>query len=269
MAESLGRYIYGVAVGGTSVKFGPIGVDNGEVYAIPFQELCAIVHACDAAPYNSDDQDIVKGWVKTHQNVLDKAKERFVTVIPLGFDTILRSKDYAVHPDQVVQDWLEKDYERLCALVERVKGKDEYGVQVLYEPGTIARQISKESEEIKTLTAEMAAKSSGTAYLYRHKLEKIVKARMEELANDWFKDFYGRIKLHCDDIVIERTKRSEGDKTMILNLSCLVAKEKVARLGDELDKIGKLEGFSVRFSGPWPPYSFVAKPAVPAEEQTK
>jgi len=28
-------------------------------------------------------------------------------------------------------------------------------------------------------------------------------------------------------------------------------------LGDELEKINNLKGFSVRFTGPWPPYSFV------------
>jgi len=29
-----------------------------------------------------------------------------------------------------------------------------------------------------------------------------------------------------------------------------------------LEEINNMEGFSVRFSGPWPPYSFVAKPTM-------
>jgi len=52
---------------------------------------------------------------------------------------------------------------------------------------------------------------------------------------------------------------------MLLNLSCLVAREKVDSLGTELEEINNMDGFSVHFSGPWPPYSFVAKPIVTAQ----
>jgi len=57
-------------------------------------------------------------------------------------------------------------------------------------------------------------------------------------------------------------KGLEKGKVILLNLSCLVAKGKVDSLGEELEKIDNMEGFSVRFTGPWPPYSFVAKPSV-------
>jgi hypothetical protein len=49
----------------------------------------------------------------------------------------------------------------------------------------------------------------------------------------------------------------EEDKQMLLNLSCLLFKEKSKILGEELEKINHLKGFFVRFTGPWPPYSFV------------
>jgi hypothetical protein len=42
-----------------------------------------------------------------------------------------------------------------------------------------------------------------------------------------------------------------------------VARQKVDSLGEELEKINNMDGFSVHFSGPWPPYSFVAKAVVP------
>ncbi|HEX7474725.1 MAG TPA: GvpL/GvpF family gas vesicle protein, partial [Dehalococcoidales bacterium] len=59
----------------------------------------------------------------------------------------------------------------------------------------------------------------------------------------------------------------DSDEVMLLNLSCLVAKDKVAGLGEELEKINNMEGFSVHFSGPWPPYSFVARPIVAGEKE--
>ena len=267
MTQDKGRYVYGIAASKEAVRLGKIGIEGNEVYTIPYQDLCAIVHNCPAEPYQSKDEEIVKSWARAHQSVLDEAKERFSTIIPLGFDTILRPKDDATPPDQVVGDWLKEDYDRLRTLMEKIEGKDEYGVQVSYEPGVMGRQISEQSEEIKKIKEEMTTKSPGMAYMYRQKLEKAVKAEMERLADGWFKEFYGRIKQHTEDIVVEKTKKVDKDRMMLLNLSCLVAKEKVEGLGEELEKINGLEGFSVRFTGPWPPYSFMAKPVVPAEEE--
>jgi len=260
-----GRYVYGIAASKEAVRLGEIGIEDNEVYTIPYQDLCAIVHNCPSEPYQSNDDEIVKSWVKTHQSVLDEAKERFGTIIPLGFDTILQPKDDVTSADQVVRDWLKEDYARLCTVMEKIKGRDEYGVQLFYEPAVVSKQISEQSEDVRKIKEEMATKSPGMAYMYRQKLEKAVKAEMEKLADEWFKEFYSRIKQHTEDIVVEKTKKVDKDRMMLLNLSCLVAKEKIDSLGEELEKINNMEGFSIRFTGPWPPYSFVAKPVAEGE----
>jgi hypothetical protein len=262
MVPCEGRYLYGVAVSGKMIRLGPIGIDGGEVYSIPYEGLSAIVHDCPTAPYDSSDENTVKKWVRTHQGVLDEANKALGTVIPMGFDTILHSKDAAIPPDQVVKDWLKEDHKRLQGVLEKIKGRDEYGVQITYAPGLLAKQISDESHKLRGIREKIAASSQGTAYMYMQKLEKTIREEMEKLAGEWFKDFYGRIKCHCDDIVVEKTKKLDGNKVMLLNLSCLVTREKVTNLGEELEKINNTEGFSVHFSGPWPPYSFVAKPTI-------
>jgi len=267
--ENRGRYIYGVAARARTASLGPIGIEGKEVYTIPHGGLCAIVHSCPSEPYQSGDEETVKKWVRTHQVVLDEAQRELGTVIPMGFDTILHSSDDAVSPDQVVRGWLKEDYKRLQDIVEKIKGRDEYGVQIFYAPRLLAKQISDESQEIRKLREEMASKSPGTAYLYKQKVERAVKAEIERLAGEWFRDFYRRIKGHCDDIVIEKTKKADRNRVMLLSLSCLVAREKVNNLGEELEKINNTEGFSVHFSGPWPPYSFVAKLVAPAKEEVK
>ena len=263
--ENRGRYIYGVAAGVKAVSLGPIGIEGNEVYTIPCGDFCAVVHSCPAEPYQSGDEETVKKWVRTHQGVLDEAKKALGTVIPMGFDTILQSKNDADSPDRVVKDWLKGDHDRFQAVMERIEGKDEYVVQVSYERSVIIEQISAQSEDIKRLKQEMSTKSPGMAYMYKQKLEKTVRAEIERLAHNWFNDCYGRIKQHTDDIVVEKTKRLNKDRVMLLNVSCLVSKGKVDSLGKELDEINNTDGFSVHFSGPWLPYSFVAKPVVPIQ----
>jgi hypothetical protein len=260
--QNKGRYVYGVSAGDKEVRLGAIGIEGSEVYTIPYEDISAIVHSCSTEPYQSIDGETVKNWVRTHQSVLDAAGEQLGIVIPLGFDTILQPKDDAASPDQVVRDWLKLDYKRLHVVMEKIKDKDEYAVQVSYDPGLILKKIPEQSEEIRKIKAEMATKSPGMAYMYKQKLERAVKEEMEQLANAWFSDFYARIKKHTDDIIVEKTKKLNDGKVMLLNFSCLVARERTDSLGRELEEINNTDGFSVHFSGPWPPYSFVAKPAI-------
>ena len=248
------------------MSLGQIGIESGEVYTIPYKDICTIVHNCPTEPYKSDDDETVRDWVRTHQKVLDKANEQLGTIIPLGFDTILQPKDDVTDPGQVVRAWLKENYDRLKATIDRVKDRDEYGIQISYEPKIMSELIAKQSEEVRKIKEEMSSKSPGLAYMYKQKLEKAAGSEMERLADEYFKDFYRGIKQYAEESIVEKNKKLDKDKVMLMNLSCLVAKEKVEGLGNELERINNMEGFSVHFSGPWPPYSFVAKPAVSAEE---
>ena len=99
--------------------------------------------------------------------------------------------------------------------------------------------------------------SKGVAYMHRQKLEKLLRRRLEKEAERHFKEFYGKIKEYTNEIKIEKLKAEEEQRQMLMNISCLANNKDVKPLGDELDKINTMEGFFVRFTGPWPPYSFV------------
>ena len=254
--EEHGRYLYCVAASGEKISLGKIGIESKEVYTIPHRDICAVIHDCPAEPYQSDDQEVVKAWVIAHQKVVDTAWERWGTVLPLSFDTIIKGETEG-SAQRNVQGWLEQEYERLKSKIENLRGKAEYGVQVFWNPKVIAENLTRTSPEIRKLDEEIRLKPRGLAYMYRQRLENLIKREMETKADECFKDFYSRIRKHADDIRVEKTKKAKQDLQMIMNLSCLVYKDKYTELGEELDKINRLEGFSVRFTGPWPPYSFI------------
>jgi len=251
------RYLYCVADGGERTSLGEIGIDGSEVYTIPYRDLCAVVHNCTSEPYESEDNELVKGWVLTHQAVVDAAQERFGTVLPLGFDAIIKGEG-DIDPEANMINWLRDDYENLRTKAERLRDKAEYGVQIFWDPRIITDMITQANEEIRKLDEEMRSKPKGTAYMYKQKLEKVLKKEVEAKADEYFRDFYSRIKKHADDVRVDKTKKADEDRQMLMNLSCLVPKDKYVELGEELEGISEMEGFSVRFTGPWPPYSFVA-----------
>ena len=255
--EEAGRYVYGVVVCDRVVGLGWMGIDGCQVYTLPHRDISAIVHSCPARPYQSADSRVVEGRVKAHRGVLDIARRKFGTVVPVDFDTIVRPGGVGISPEQAVTDWLACDYERLQALIKKIEGKDEYGVEVSYDPEMLVKNVS-ESAEVKVIRSRIARGSEGTAYLCRKKLEAVIKKDTKCLTDAWARDFYDRIKKHADEIAVEKTRQLEDGRVMLLNLFCLVSRKKVMELVKELEAIDDIDGFAVCLTGPRPPDSFVA-----------
>ena len=251
-----GRYLYGIADAGDGVSLGKIGIEECEVYTIPYRDICAVVHRCPAYPYESHDQEVLKAWVVAHQRVVDSAWERWGTILPSSFDTIIKGEK-GEDAECNVQHWLVQKYSGIKGKIEDLRDKAEYGVQVFWDPKLVAREIMETNMEIIGLDNAIKAKSRGLAYMYRQKLQNLIKREMEIKADECFKDFYARIRKYVDDICVEKTKEGEQGLQMIMNLSCLVSRGSYIKLAKELDGINRTEGFSIRFTGPWPPYSFV------------
>ena len=250
-----GLYLYCVAEGSQEIDLGNIGLEDNKVYTIPCKDLLAVVHDCPAVAYDSKNKDIVKKWIMAHQKVVEHIWGKFYTILPLSFDNIIRGEEN-ISPKENVIRWLESDYEKLKEKIDKVRGKAEYGVQIFWDPKIIADKIIQDVPEIKKIDDEMRTKSTGMAYLYEEKLKSLIKKEMERRADNYFKEFYGQIRPKVDNIKIDKTKKTNNELQMIMNLSCLIVKERVNALGEVLDNIQSKDGFSVRFTGPWPPYSF-------------
>ena len=102
---------------------------------------------------------------------------------------------------------------------------------------------------------EMASKPPGLAYMYKQKLGNIVKGELDTLMDAYFENFYEKLKGTSDDIKVEKVKKADDGMVMMMNLSVLARDEKA--LGSVLDEIESEKGFTVHFTGPWQPYSFI------------
>jgi|GEM_PF-175534 len=251
-----GRYLYGIVECNHEIILETSGIDGNEVYTISYKDISAVVHNCPAEPYKSDDQEVMTAWVLAHQQVVDAAREKFGTILPLGFDTIIQQKE-GINPEENTRKWMENDYDNLKAKFEKIRDKAEYGIQVIWDPEVISAKIMQTSPEIKKMQNEINAKPKGIAYMFKQKLEKVLKTEMEKEADRYFKDFFEKIKACVYDVKVEKTKKVEKGKQMLLNLSCLLPEKESEKLGNELEKINNMEGFAVRFTGPWAPYGFV------------
>ncbi|MEK7872923.1 MAG: GvpL/GvpF family gas vesicle protein, partial [Chloroflexota bacterium] len=210
---------------------------------------------CPAQPYQSDDAEVAATWVLAHHHVVNVAWKRWGTVLPLVFNTIIRAGDKS-SADENLAAWLRTEYESLTQKLTALAGKSEYGAQVFWDAVAVARNAAETSPEIRQLEEEIQTKSRGLAYMYRHKLENLLKKEVETKAAEDFKDLYSRLSRCVDSIHVEKVKKGQEGLQMLMNLSCLVSPERLPDLEAELDRISATKGHAVRLVGPLPPYSF-------------
>lgn len=252
------RYLYAIAGSEKTMQPGLVGIEDAPVYTIASNGLSAVVHACSSQPYQSGDPEIARGWLLMHQHVVEAAFEQLGDVIPAGFDTIINGEGL-LDPDEAVRSWLNTEHDALISKLDRISGKQEYGVQIFWDPKQIAARIASENDAIRSLNEEIRTKPEGAAYLYRQKLATMLKDEIEQEADRHFQSFYQIIQPAVDALQIEKIRKPSKEEShqMIMNLSCLLSPENRHRLGRELETIDGMAGFSVKFTGPWPPYSFV------------
>lgn len=249
-------YVYCIGNSSKPISLGNIGLENKEVHTVSYKDLCAVVHECEAEPYNSQDAETIRGWIKTHQAVVEKATEFFENVLPMTFDMIIKGE--GEDPSKRVANWLKTEYGNLKAKLDKLKDRQEFGVQIFWDKNSASEKIADENEQVKELKNSSENEARGKAYFTEQKVKNLIKTELEQEADNHFKTFYKQIEACADDIKVDKVKKTKGEKEMLANFSCLVQERKVSELGAELDKINELEGFSVKFTGPWPPYSFVS-----------
>jgi len=245
-----GYYLYCVAETNEAMTLGVLGLDSSPVLTIPFQELAVVVHAVTTIPsFETETKSL--SWLQSHQNVVEAAWKHYHTILPFAFGTIIRGAENSL------QEWIKKEHERLSRGLSKVRGKAEFGVQIFWYPEQCIGKLLVSNQELKDLKQKSEGEKTGTAYLYRGRFEKALKEELEHQATLLFRTFFNQLKGVVAEMVVGKIKNLDGEKQMLLNVSCLADKDQEKKLGDLLEEINRQKGHAVRFTGPWPPYSFV------------
>ncbi len=251
-----GLYVYCVARGPGDYPLGPIGLDGGEVYTLASGDLCAVVQNRRAETCGPQEPQTIEGWVLAHQQVVTVATSAFGTVLPMSFNMIVAASENGDAAENLGV-WLDEKRHKSTCLLDKLAGKAEYGVQVLWDPEVITAALVESDPELRRTRDEARTKPKGLGYMLQQKLAKAARAALETEANRRVENFYTQIRECVEDIRVDRLKKTDSGRQMLLNLSCLMGRGSDA-LGRVLDEIQRTEGVSVRFTGPWPPYNFVS-----------
>ena len=293
-AFETGRYLYcAVALsdegngdgdaGDAPDDFTQTGVDDEPVRLVTLDSpaIGIVVHDC-ASLYDTDRMDLLRKWLLEHQGVIDAAGERFGTPLPFRFDTIITGDDGQI------REWAGDAAETLSQYLSSLAGFWEYRIELRAEESDLDAELEAEDPRLRELGEEINAASSGTSFLlekqYEQRLSELRRTRRQErgaILEDRLADLarevhhLGQQRATQLDDTEDRSNESgessgsdgsngsneadgsdEPTERTQARLAVLAHEDREAAIGDALDEIAAEPGVSIRFTGPWPPYTF-------------
>lgn len=244
------------------------GIDGKkEVFTIIHDELEAVVSKVSLSKFASteiqkkavEDLNWIKEKAVIHEAVVEEAMRAaggLVNVIPMRFGIIFRNKAR-------LEEILRRDYIKMKRLLNKIRGKQEWGVKVyLMDSERFELTVKEINEEIRLKEKEVASMPEGMAYFMEEELKEAVRDEANKEL-DTILDTLFR-KLGEEAVGSVKTKILGSEMTgkrerMVLNAAFLVHVDKVDPFKKALEGIDEkmqAKGIHLEYSGPWPPFNF-------------
>lgn len=240
-------YLYCVVpVSGTAPTCSAPALDGGAVQAVRRGDLAVLTHPCPAEPYQGGEEQ-VRRWIAAHNAVVEEAWAATGTVLPMSFDVIVASSGGRGAEANLIR-WLARHEAALGERLRALAGRTEVGVQVLWDTTGAA-------EAGVPLIGETGPAPRGRAFFARQQARRQAREEFARRADRARERYLADLAALADDVRVNDPRPAQG-KQVVINISLLVTKAAIARVGDYLEKVADDAGTQVRFTGPWPPYSF-------------
>lgn len=253
-----GRYLYCAVDTADAVgaSIDTPGVGDGTPYLLEQNGVGLVVQAC-SSPYDSTEPATVRRWLLQHQAVIDEAGETFGTPLPFRFDTILKGDD------DRARAWLDDAADRIADELDAFAQQWEYRIEVVREQAVLADQLARGDDRLAELRDERENANEGTAFLLEKQYEQEVRglterrhrSEMESLA-DSLRDFATDVRAVDRPAVGIGDERAAAEDEHRDTLAVLAPERQSGDIGDLLDEHAAQPGVEIRFTGPWPPYTF-------------
>lgn len=154
-----GKYLYCVISSNEEKSFGNIGMDNSEVYTIPYKDLAAVV-----SDSSMKEVELTEDNVRKHQTVIRQAMEKH-TVVPAEFNTRIKN-------EAILRRLLRKAYKPARESLKLVDNMVELGVKgIINDEEALAQTDTRKeclSDILESLTS--VAKQAITDDLFSDRL---------------------------------------------------------------------------------------------------
>ena len=191
-------------------------------------------------------------WVSSvavpHEAVVEHVA-RNGTVVPMKLFTLFRSDARAL-------EHVAKRRKRIDRVVERIEGREEWGLRVLLDEAAALRRARDEVQAV-------APGAPGAAFLLRKKKEHDLAREVIEHARDRADGLFELLAIQADDARRRPPPPGEIGKRVLLDAAFLLQRKKAkafqTKVRAEAKKLADRD-YQLTLTGPWPAYTFVSDP---------
>jgi hypothetical protein len=256
-------YVYGIVRAGFDAARAPAGLDETTVVTRRGGGVAALVSRLGSgyAPADIEQQSGDVSWLSpramAHDRVLTWAQEHG-GVIPLPMFSMW-GNDAALEASLAAQSG------RLQEVFERVANADEYGLRVYRrDDEALMKAVEQLEPEFAKMRREAEATSPGRRYLLERKVAELstdaTRRASKKMAHDFLQELQ-RLAREALARPLTPDASVATDATLVLNAAFLVERAALDAFRAAIAAVVQHHqplGLTFDFTGPWPPYHFVA-----------
>ena len=238
---------------------GTEGVDGTRRFATASSDgVCAVYTCVNPHEFSQEAIDSRAGdleWLGAigyrHQDVVSDLMKQ-TAIVPLRAFTLFSS-------EEALRAYLRENAELLKNVLERLDGKQEWTLQVEFDPARWSETLASRVASLRNLQGEIESAPPGKAFLLRKKLDEEKKRSSKEAEQQVVAELEQAVldKLACETVA-ETRERRDGAFPQINVLINRDEESILQELHASLIERYSAEGVTVGLTGPWPPYSFAA-----------
>ena len=263
----LAYYVYCIAesaaVAQLPVESLPAAIeDDSELEWISVKPLAALASQVPRATYSEENlaehlTDATWTAIRAmrHETVVEFVAKR-ATVIPLRFGTIYLERSG-------VEQMLSEKSRELESIIEQLRGREEWGVNVYYDRAELLNSITSVSPVLRDLVQRAEQAPPGQSYLMQKKIEALKIDEARAAVNRIVDQIEQTLKTQSDDskrlriLKVETTEHGEL-KAKFAFLVKRAAFEEFRDAAERLAQEHQPAGIRLELTGPWPVYNFCA-----------
>jgi ribonuclease HI len=227
---------------------------------ISADELSAVASVVPLADYGEESLPVRLAdatWTAVramrHERVVEHFARR-ASVVPLRFGTLYLARAN-------VERMLAEQGTELRAIVARLRGCEEWGVNLYGDRARLLEQITELSPRLRELKEQAARTTPGQAYLLQKKIETLradeARAESRRVAGE----IERMLRQVCDAAVRLRVLKDEASEhgDTLAKFAFLVERARFAEFRAAAERLADehaAAGFKIELTGPWPAYNF-------------
>jgi hypothetical protein len=263
--NSLGYYVYCIAESTSAQQLDagsfPAAIEeNVKLEWVTANDLAALSSTVPLGDYGEEalaahlsDATWTAVRAMRHETVVEYVARR-VSAVPLRFGTIYLERSS-------IERMLNEKGRELAQIIERLRGHEEWGVNVYSDRATLLASITEVSPRLRELARQAEAASPGQSYLMQKKIEALRVDEARAAVNDILDRIEQTLRAEADDakrlriLKVEATEHGElkGKFAFLVKRAQF---EEFRGAAERLAADNATAGVRLELTGPWPAYNF-------------